>query len=317
MRIGAFVSETWGPGSDLDEVRHRARAVETAGLASGWAPYLPWSVDAITAAHVAGSVTSRIDVGTSVVPTYLWNPLALARHAGTVASDLTSPTEGRSRFVLGIGPSHASVIEHMHGIPYRRPARHTREVLDVLAAARAGTGRVDYSGEMYTINALYANGPTADYAVWVGAMGERMLAVAGAHADGTIATMSDPAAIAKVIVPGITAAASEAGRPAPRVAAVVPVAVTSDVRAAREAAATNFSVYDQIPRYQRIIELGAATSASDIPVLGDAAAIRARLREYADAGLTDFIAAPFCFGTDRAAEWQRTVDTLAELAGDL
>src|SRR5205085_6146273 len=137
---------------------------------------------------------------TAVVPTYLWNPRALARQAGTVASDLGG------RFALGIGPSHASVIENMHGIPYRRPARHTREVLDVLTAARAGTGRVDYDGELYTINALYANGPAADYPVWVGALGERMLAVAGAHADGTIATMCDPTAIAKVIAPGITAA---------------------------------------------------------------------------------------------------------------
>jgi F420-dependent oxidoreductase-like protein len=311
MRIGAFVSETWGPGSSLDEVRERARAVEAAGLASGWAPYLPWAVDAITAAHVAGSVTNRIDVGTAVVPTYLWNPLALARHAGTVASDLGG------RFVLGIGPSHASVIEHMHGVPYTRPARHTREVLEVLAAARAGTGRVDYAGELYTISALYANGPTADYPVWVGALGDRMLAVAGAHADGTIATMCNPTAIAEVIVPGITGAAAVAGRPAPRIGAVVAVACTHDVAAGREAAASAFGVYDHIPRYQRVIELGGAAGAPEIPVIGDVAAIRTRLQEYANAGLTDFIAAPFSFGDDRAAEWQRTVDALAEIATDV
>jgi F420-dependent oxidoreductase-like protein len=311
MRIGAFVSETWGAGSNLDEVRHRARAVETAGLASGWAPYLPWAVDAITAAHVAGTVTERIDVGTAVVPTYFWNPVALARHAGTVASDLGG------RFVLGIGPSHASVIENMHGVPYRRPARHTREVLEVLTAARAGTGRIDYAGEMHTISALYANGPTANYPVLVGALGERMLAVAGAHADGTIATMCDPTAIAKVIAPGITAAADAAGRAAPRIGAVVAIACTNDVEGGREAAAASFAVYDQIPRYARVIELGGASRAPEIPVIGDVNAIRARLREYADAGLTDFIAAPFSFQGDREGEWQRTIDALAELAPDL
>jgi 5,10-methylenetetrahydromethanopterin reductase len=101
------------------------------------------------------------------------------------------------------------------------------------------------------------------------------------------------------------------------VAAVVAVACTDDLDAAREAAAAAFGVYDHIPRYQRVIELGAATRAPDIPVLGDLAMIRARLREYADAGLTDFVAAPFGFGADRAAEWQRTIDALGEIAADV
>jgi alkanesulfonate monooxygenase SsuD/methylene tetrahydromethanopterin reductase-like flavin-dependent oxidoreductase (luciferase family) len=190
-------------------------------------------------------------------------------------------------------------------------------VLDVLAAARASTGRIDHDGELFTISALYANGPASDYPVWVGALGERMLAVAGAHADGTIATMCDPVAIARVIAPGIRAAAEAAGRPAPRIGAVVAVACTDDVDAGREAAAASFAVYDQIPRYQRVIELGGASRAPDIPVIGDRAAIRARLHEYAEAGLTDFIAAPFSFQGDRAGEWQRTIDALAELAPEL
>jgi F420-dependent oxidoreductase-like protein len=311
MRIGAFVSEVWGPASSLDEVRLRARAIEAAGLASGWAAYLPWAVDAITAAHVAGLATSRIDVGTAVVPTYLWHPLALARHAGTVAADLDG------RFVLGIGPSHAPVIEMMHGIPYHRPARHTREVLDVLHAANAGTGRVDYEGELFTIRALYANGPAAGYPVWVGAMGERMLAVAGAHADGTHVTMCTPAAVATAITPAITAAAAAAGRPAPRIAATVAVTCTHDVEAARAAADTAFAGYQQLPRYRRVLELGGVSGAPEVVVIGDVAAIRTRLREYADAGVTDFLGAPFAFGSDPAAEWQRTIDALAEVAAEL
>jgi alkanesulfonate monooxygenase SsuD/methylene tetrahydromethanopterin reductase-like flavin-dependent oxidoreductase (luciferase family) len=41
---------------------------------------------------------------------------------------------------LGIGPSHASVIENMHGLHYDRPALHTREYLQILRNAFAGTG---------------------------------------------------------------------------------------------------------------------------------------------------------------------------------
>ena len=46
------------------------------------------------------------------------------------------------RLALGIGPSHASVIENMHGLHYDRPALHTREYLQILRAAFAGTGQL-------------------------------------------------------------------------------------------------------------------------------------------------------------------------------
>ncbi len=54
MRIGVFVSETWGNPSNLPEVRARARQAEEFGFASGWIPYLPWSLDALVALQAAG-----------------------------------------------------------------------------------------------------------------------------------------------------------------------------------------------------------------------------------------------------------------------
>lgn len=99
MRIGAFVSETWSDPSDLDEVRERAQRVEALGLDSAWVPYLSWSVDPIVALLAASQVTERIEIGSAVIPTYLFHPLALARQANSLRGVLGD------RLTLGIGCS--------------------------------------------------------------------------------------------------------------------------------------------------------------------------------------------------------------------
>ena len=42
--------------------------------------------------------------------------------------------------------------------------------------------------------------------------------------------------------------------------------------------------------------------------------MRDRLRAFADAGLTDLMAAPLLLGDDRDASWRVTTEALAELA---
>ena len=54
-----------------------------------------------------------------------------------------------------------------------------------------------------------------------------MLRLAGERTSGTILWMADERAISEYIVPHITKAAAEAGRPAPPIVAGVPVALCS------------------------------------------------------------------------------------------
>src|SRR4029450_5701696 len=95
-----------------------------------------------------------------------------------------------------------------------------------------------------------------------GALGPQMLRAAGAHSDGTIATWCNERAIERAIRPALEHAAKAAGRAAPRVGGVVPVAVTDDVPAARARAAEKFAIYDSLPRYRRMVELGGLASAA-------------------------------------------------------
>ena len=311
MRIGVFVSETWDAPSSVAEVRERARRAEEHGLASGSVPYLPWSLDALASVQAAGEATSRIELGTAVIPTYLFHPLALARQAATVAGAVGRPV------ALGIGCSNVAVIE-MHGLPYERPARHVREYLEVLRAAeRSADGQVGYEGEIFRVAGLYGapGGPPGP--VLVGALGPLMLRAAGELADGTLATMSDEVAIERTIGPGVREAARAAGRPEPRVGAVVPVCVDDDLDAARARAVEKFAVYDTMPRYRRMIELGGGEIGADLCLVGGEKAVRERLRRFADAGLTDFLAAPLALGADPAASRARTLACLADAARDL
>ena len=305
MRTGIFVSETWDEGSSIDEVRWRAREAEGLGFDSAWVPYLPWALDALASVQAAGEVTRTMELGTAVVPTYFIHPLALARQAATVAAAVGRPV------ALGVGCSNQFVVE-MHGLAYERPAAHTREYLEVLAAARdSESGQGQFEGELFRVAGMYATPGVGLGPVLVGALGPLMLRAAGAGSDGTIATWSNERAIERVIRPELEAAAKDAGRPAPRVGAVVPVHVTDDLVAGRALAREKFGVFDALPRYKRMVELGGLESAADVCIVGSHREVADRLRAFADAGLTDLLAAPLLGGDDRQKDWKRTAEVLA------
>ncbi len=316
MRIGIFVSETWGPASTLDEIRARAVRAEELGYPSAWVPYLPWSLDALTSMQTAGEATSRIEVGSAVIPTFFFHPLAMARQAATVQSAVGRPIH------LGIGCSNPAIVA-MHGLAFERPARHVREYLEILNAAfevgakpagpREQAGLVQYTGEIFELGSIYGTpGANPVGSVLVGAIGPKMLEVTGTHADGVIGTWCDEGAIARDIAPPVRAAAASAGRPEPTVASVVAIAIVpaSKVDAAREAAQAEFAFYEQNMPYKRVIDSGDAARIADVAVIGDEEEVARRLRAYRDAGLTEFLAAPYAVA---GATWESTAERLAAI----
>jgi F420-dependent oxidoreductase-like protein len=311
MRIGMFIVETGSSRTPIDELLKNARWADQAGLATGWLPHIPWSLDALSAATLAGPATERLEIGTAVVPTYPRHPLALAQQA------LSAQAACTGRLTLGVGPSHPVVIENMFGLEYARPARHVRAYLEVLDAAFAGTGQVDVENEEYRVHAMLDVPGASTVPVLVAALAPLMLQLAGERTDGTILWMADERAVGEHVVPRLVAAAHAAGRPDPRVVASLPVAVCDDGDAARERAAQLFALYGEIPTYRRILDRGGATGPADVCVVGDEAAVEARLRGFRDAGVTDLAATVFPVGEDHAASRQRTRDLLAHLAPTL
>jgi alkanesulfonate monooxygenase SsuD/methylene tetrahydromethanopterin reductase-like flavin-dependent oxidoreductase (luciferase family) len=143
----------------------------------------------------------------------------------------------------------------------------------------------------------------------VAAMGPRALQVTGELADGTIPANAGPRTIGEFIAPTVTRAAADAGRPTPRIIAMVSVAVTDDVDAARDAAAATVALYDSIPSYQRVFAREGVSSGVDLAVIGSAETVTRGLNAYLDAGATDVVLLPLQTG---AGDLQRVYEVAAD-----
>lgn len=304
IRIGVSLAEA-PPGPDpLGRLRDQLQTSADDGLASAWLANI-FGLDALTALAVAGSQVPGIEVGTAVVPTYPRHPAALAQQA------LTTQAALRGRLTLGIGLSHQIVIEGMFGYSFERPARHMREYLAVLLPILR-EGRVSFAGETMRAEIGLTAPRDHDLPVLLAALAPRMLQLAGREADGTVLWMTGPATIESHIVPVITAAAADAGRPAPRVVCLLPVCVTGDPDGARERAAQIFSIYGQLPSYRAMLDQEGAAGPADVAIVGDEAAVAAEIDALGGVGVTDFVAAEFGQGDDAV----RTRALLRDLAAD-
>ena len=240
--------------------------------------------DVLTVLALAGPKTSRIELGTAIVPTYTRHPNVMAQQA------LTVNKAAGGRLTLGIGPSHRPAIERL-GLSYDHAARHVREYLSVLRPL-VDTGRVSFKGKVFDITTgIQAPGPP--FPILISALAPLMLRVAGELADGTITWMTGPKTLREHTVPRIREAAAKVGRPAPRVVVGLPIAVTEDVRAGRASAGRKFQVYGALPSYRAMLDREGVEGPGDVAIVGDEAAVGEVLRRLEEGGTTDFLAVPY------------------------
>jgi F420-dependent oxidoreductase-like protein len=292
-----------------------AEAAERAGFSSIWVPQIPDEFDALTAAVLMGRATERIEIGTAVMPIQSRHPVAMAQQV------LATQAVCEGRFTLGLGPSHHWIVTDMLGVPYEKPARLVRHYLEVMNAALAGPGPVDVENDDYRVhNPLdVTDFPTP---MLLAALAPVMLRVAGELASGTILWMADERAIGEHIVPRISKAAADAGRPAPRVVAGIPVVLCADdeIDAARAWANRALGHAEYSPNYERLLEHGDATDVGDLLAAGDETAVLARFRRFRDAGVTDLSVRVLPMGPDREARIasrERTIAFAASVASEL
>ncbi len=298
MRIGIFAGDVVGSG-EIEEVVAAAHTIAAEGFSSFWLPQI-FGPDAITVASVIGREVPALEVGTAVVPTYPRHPMMLAQQA------LTANALSGGHFTLGIGLSHQMVIESIMGLSFEKPVRHMREYLSILRPL-IHERAVDFTGETMRTSAAIDIKGAAPCPILVAALGPKMLELAGEMAEGTITWMTGAETLASHIVPTISAAAAAHGRPAPRVAAGIPICVTDDPDGARQRAAATFAVYGILPSYRAMLDREGLAGPADLALVGPEDVVLAGLDAYAATGLTDFLAVEFG-ATD--AERHRTRDLL-------
>jgi probable F420-dependent oxidoreductase len=276
--------------------------------------------DSFTLAGAIAALTSRVTIGTAIVPVYNRSPAVLAMSA----SSLAELSEGR--FVLGLGSSSHAIIEGWNGITFERPLAHVREAVEIVRQALAGR-RTDFAGK-----ALHSKGlrlgsvPQRPVPIYLAALRERMLELAGEVGEGLIVNFFPVSAMPQILS-AYRRGAQRAGRDATgdEVVCRFQVAVTDDVPAARQLVRLGCAGYVAQPVYNAYFKWcgfeeeatavaeafargdRAASSAalSDdlvdrVAILGSAESCREQVAAFVAAGVTTPVISPLARSRDAA-----------------
>lgn len=286
MPTGVVLAPDRSSANHVTAAIDQARRAYTAGVRQLWIAQ-QFDHDAISLAGYIGAAVPGLGVGTFVVPINPRHPLIVAAQAQTAQA----ATGGN--FTLGLGLGAHAPEQAAFGTAWPNTIGRLREHLQVLRSI-LDTGAVDFHGNEFTAApqfpvTLAAGAPLP---IYVAAMGPKALRVTGELADGTLPYLAGPRTLEEFIVPTIASAATEAGRPAPKVIAAVPVLVTDDIDEGRGRAAEALEFYATIPSYARVIEREGVESVIDLAAVGTAGQVTAQLRRYRDAGATDIVLSP-------------------------
>jgi F420-dependent oxidoreductase-like protein len=291
-KISVLFAET----RSVDNVVDLARRSEDLGF-HGMFLGSAFGIDPIMALAYAGTQTARITLGVAVAPTWPRHPQVMAQQAATANAMCGG------RFRLGLGPSHAPVMQRL-GIAFDRPISHLREYLTIVRTLLA-EGRIAHNGERYQVQGMLDVEGGGRPPVMLSALREQMCRLAGAHADGVLPWLPSPDYIANVVVPNVAAGAAAADRPAPPVIAEFPAALTTSRDDLAKICATDLMIYPFMPFYRAMwehagIELGDRAVAGgwsdgmiDASLAhGDEHALAARIDAYFAAGADEVIVSP-------------------------
>ncbi len=290
-----------------------AREIEARGYDSAWTGEVS-GADAVTVMSVIAGATTRLRVGSAVVPIQTRTPIVLG---------LTGATLGHlapGRVILGLGVSSRIIVEQWHGLPFKRPLAQLREVVNIVRLVMAGE-RVNFEGEFYRLQnfRMTAPPPSAPVAIYLAALGVESLELAGEIADGVILNWIAPESVPES-VRHLETGARRAGRSLAdfEIAAFIRTCVTDDPAAARDWLARDITGYATVDVYAsafraagweaEIDAVNAAWKAGDragavkqvsprfldgLGVVGSADFCRARMAAFTRAGLTLPVVFPF------------------------
>jgi len=307
---GCFVST----GRSLESAIERVKLAESLGYESVYVTHIAGR-ESLTVLTAYALATSRIRVGSGVVPIYTRTPATMAQTAATI-DDLSG-----GRFTLGLGVSHRPVVEGWHGQTIDRPVAEMREYASIVRAILCGEDPP--AGEKWRTGFhLFGVDHCPSLPIYIAALSPAMLRLAGEIADGVILWLCNPSYIRDVVIPEVSAGRERAGKTLDGfdVVAAVPAALTDDREAAYRAMRKDLIPYFGLPFYRAMIErtgfaadierydraagdLEAMQGAisdeflDELTAVGDAQALSAGITRYSSAGTTSPCIGPIP-GTD-------------------
>ncbi len=250
-------------GMATAESQELAARIESLGYSALWIPDT-FGRDPFVSASSLLAATSDLLVATGIANIYV-------RHPGMMKQGAWSLAEASGgRFVLGLGVSHAPMVEGARGLDYSKPLTAMSDYLDAMAASP-----------------YMAPAPDEEPPIVLAALGPRMLALSAEKASGAHPYWTTP---------DHTAMAREVIGPDALLCVEQKVVHTTDAAVAHECTRAQLGLYADLPNYRNNwkrlgftedeIEARAPRFLDAVMAWGDHDAIRSRVRAHYDAGAT-------------------------------
>jgi probable F420-dependent oxidoreductase len=261
-RVGIWTYHlNYQPASKVREV---AAELEELGYGALWIGEAAYR-EPLTHAGFLLSTTRRMVIATGIANIWARDPLTMT------AAQLTLSEAYSDRFLLGLGVSHARLVEGIRGHQYERPVTAMRRYLDGM----------DEAARIYRAAKPAATPPRV-----LAALGPRMLALAAERAQG---------AHPYLVTPDHTAKARSALGSDKWLLPEQAVVLESDPDQARAIARRHISRYLDLPNYTNnwrrlgftdddLVGQGSDRLVDALVAWGDAEAVRRRVKDHIDAG---------------------------------
>lgn len=213
-RLGVWAPTDAMGTAEADEL---AVLLEELGYGVLWVPETTGRDPFTHIAHMATGA-ERLVFATGIANIHHRHPGPMRQAADTLA-EMTG-----GRFVLGIGVSHAPLVEGIRGLDYSKPVATMRKYLQAMDASP-----------------FVAPAPTEPAPRLVGALGPKMLALSAELADGAHPYWTTPEH---------TASAREVLGPDKLLCVEQKVVCTTDAEVARHTARRSLSIYVGLPNYR-------------------------------------------------------------------
>ncbi len=271
LQPGSLGVWTWIDTMDAGAGASFCRQLESWGYDTLWVPEAVGRDPFSFLGYLAGQ-TERLVFATGIANIYARDPMTMRAIQETLGE------LSKGRFVLGLGVSHAPMVEGLRGHSYGKPVTSMRNYLEAMQSAT-------YLGPK-------AEPPTP---IVIAALRENMLKLAAEKTAG---------AHPYNVTPEHTARAREILGPDATLAPEQMVLFETDATNARRIARQNLATYLGLPNYrnnwiaQGFEEADFADGGSDrlvdaIVCWGDEAAIAQRIQEHRDAGADHVCIQPF------------------------
>lgn len=309
-QVGVAIHKPTASGMVQAITQAEAASVPAVWLTTGAGP------DGLTVFAAAAATTRSIRMGTAIVPVYPRHPLVVAQQAADIAQ--LAP----GRFVLGLGPSHAAIMEGRYGIAYRQPLGRLKEFVAVVKSLLTGA-QTDLDGEYYKVHAKLNEG--AQVPIITSALRATAFELAGEIADGAVSWLCPAPYLRDVALPALERGATRQVRARPKLIGHAFLALTTDPAELQQGVNEFLPHYPRLTNYQEMFAAAGFPEARQgtwssgmveaVVLHGTPDQCRKKLESFMrTSGCDEIILSIMLVGADRDAALQRALQWVGSLS---